>query len=151
MSEKHPFYLASFFPVAVFFFFFLTTSQVFDEVLQLHLPLGLHVGTVHVSVEQNDGERQDKDGVGVAELPHHGGVADAVALAAKTEEEEKKQNKRRTWFNITGLRTIVRRLQAKRKRRACFLLENRSGARSASLYKTPLCPAGVLLHHKVTV
>lgn len=57
------------------------TSQVFDEVLQLHLPLGFDVGAVHVSVEEDDGERQDEDGVRIPELPHHRGVADAVALA----------------------------------------------------------------------
>lgn len=57
------------------------TSQVFDEVLQLHLPLGFDVGAVHVSVEEDDGERQDEDGVRIPELPHHCGVADAVALA----------------------------------------------------------------------
>lgn len=58
-----------------------TTSQVFDKVLQLHLSLGLNIGAVHVSVEEDDCERQDEDGVGVPELPHHRGVADAVALA----------------------------------------------------------------------
>lgn len=62
------------------------TSQVFDEVLQLHLPLGFDVGAVHVSVEEDDGECQDEDGVRIPELPHHCGVADAVALAGMGKE-----------------------------------------------------------------
>ena len=57
------------------------TTEVLDEVLQLHLALGLDVGAVHVGVEQDDGEGQDEDGVGVPELPHHPGVADTVPLA----------------------------------------------------------------------
>lgn len=66
-----------------------STSQVLDEVLQLHLPLGLDVGAVHVGVEEDDGERQDEDGVGVSELPHHRGVADAVALAVDVRQERR--------------------------------------------------------------
>lgn len=58
------------------------TSEVLDEILKLHLPLRLDVGAVHVRVEENDSEGQDKDGVGVAELTNHTGVADAVPLAA---------------------------------------------------------------------
>ena len=57
------------------------TSQVSDEVLQHHLAVGLDVGAVHVGVEEDDGEGQDEDGVRVVELPHHLGVAHAVALA----------------------------------------------------------------------
>lgn len=60
------------------------TPEVLDEVLQLHLALGFDVGAVHVGVEQDDGEGQDEDGVGVAELPHHARVADAVTLAGNT-------------------------------------------------------------------
>lgn len=68
------------------------TSQVFDKVLQLHLPLGLDVGAVHVSVEEDDCERQDEDGVRVSELPHHRGVADAVALARDMKQENNVTN-----------------------------------------------------------
>lgn len=59
----------------------LLTSEVLHKVLQFHLALGLHVGAVHVRVEEDDGESQDEDGVGVSELPHHAWVADAVPLA----------------------------------------------------------------------
>lgn len=59
------------------------TSEVLDEVLQLHLPLRLDVGRVHVSVEEDDGERQDEDGVGVTELSYHPGVTDTVPLAGE--------------------------------------------------------------------
>ena len=60
-----------------------STSKVFNKVFKLHLPLRLDVGAVHVRVEEDDGEGQDEDGVGVPELAHHTGVADAVALAVK--------------------------------------------------------------------
>ena len=63
------------------------TSEVLDEVVDLHLPLGLDVGAVHVRVEEDDGEGQDEDGVRVPELPHHARVADAVALAAEHTRE----------------------------------------------------------------
>ncbi len=33
-----------------------TTSQVFDEVVQLHLPLRFDIGAVHVCVEEDDGK-----------------------------------------------------------------------------------------------
>lgn len=59
----------------------LRTSQVPDKVLQHHLPVRLNVGAVHVGVEEDDGEGQDEDGVGVVELLHHLRVAHAVALA----------------------------------------------------------------------
>ena len=58
------------------------TSQVLDEVLELHLALGLDAGAVHVGVEEDDGEGQDEDGVRVAELAQQGRVTHAVALAA---------------------------------------------------------------------
>lgn len=57
------------------------TSEVLDEVLQLHLSLWLDVGAVHVCVEEDDGEGQDEDGVRVPELSHYRGVTDTVALA----------------------------------------------------------------------
>lgn len=60
-----------------------STSKVLNKVLQLHLPLRLDIGAVHVSVEEDDGKGQNEDGVGVPELSHHTRVADAVALAAK--------------------------------------------------------------------
>lgn len=60
-----------------------STSKVFDEVFQLHLPLRLDIGAVHVCVEEDDGKGQDEDGVRVPELSHHTRVADAVALTAK--------------------------------------------------------------------
>lgn len=60
-----------------------STSEVLNKVLQLHLPLRLDVGTVHVRVEEDDGKRQDEDGVGVPELSHHARVADAVTLTKK--------------------------------------------------------------------
>ena len=59
----------------------LLTSKVSDEVLQHHLPVRLNIGAVHVSVEEDDSEGQDEDGVRVVELLHHLGVAHAVALA----------------------------------------------------------------------
>lgn len=63
----------------------LLTSQISDEVLQHHLPVRLNIGAVHVSVEEDDGEGQDEDGVGVVELLYHLGVAHAVALAVGTQ------------------------------------------------------------------
>lgn len=60
-----------------------STSKVLNKVLQLHLPLRLDVGAVHVSVEEDDCKGKDEDGVGVPELSHHTGVADAVTLAGK--------------------------------------------------------------------
>lgn len=59
------------------------TSEVFHKVLQFHLALRLHVGTVHVGIEEDDGEGQDKDGVWVSELAHHYWVADTVPLAER--------------------------------------------------------------------
>lgn len=58
------------------------TSQILDEILQFHLPLCFHVGAVHVRVEEDDGEGQDEDGVGVLELSHQRGIAHAVSLTA---------------------------------------------------------------------
>lgn len=78
------------------------TSQVPDKVFQHHLPVGLDVGAVHVGVEQDNGEGQDEDGVRVPELPHHPGVADAVALAAGRDcfsqgRGAASQDSRRSW------------------------------------------------------
>lgn len=61
------------------------TSEVLDEVLQLHFALGLDVGAVHVRVEQDDGKGQDEDGVWVPELAHEGWVTHTVPLAAGQE------------------------------------------------------------------
>lgn len=60
-----------------------STSEVFNKVFQLHLPLRLDIGTVHVCVKEDDGEGQDEDSVGVPELSHHTRIADAVSLAVK--------------------------------------------------------------------
>lgn len=68
------------------------TSEIAYEVLQQHLAVGLDVGTVHVGVEQNDGEGQDEDGVWVMKLLHHVWVAHAVALTARVTELEKSVN-----------------------------------------------------------
>lgn len=67
------------------------TSQVPDEVLEQHLAVGLDVGTVHVGVQQDDGERQDEDGVRVVELLHDVGVAHAVALTGSTKTKRDMQ------------------------------------------------------------
>lgn len=64
------------------------TSQILDEVLQLHLPLRFDVGAVHVCVEQDDGKGQDENGVYVLDLPNHPRVADAVPLAGGREREQ---------------------------------------------------------------
>lgn len=56
------------------------TSQVLDEVLHFHLPLGLHIWAVHVCVEKDDGKRQDEDGVRVLKLSDQHWVAHAVSL-----------------------------------------------------------------------
>lgn len=57
-----------------------STSKVFNKVFQLHLPLRLDIGAVHVCVQQDDCKGQDEDCVRVPELSHHTRVADAVAL-----------------------------------------------------------------------
>lgn len=59
------------------------TSQILDEILEFHLPLSLHVGTVHICVEEDDGEGQDEDGVRVLELPNQGRITYAVSLTAQ--------------------------------------------------------------------
>lgn len=62
------------------------TPQVAYEVVQSHLTLGLDVGRVHVSVEENHGEGQDEDGVWVVKLLHHVRITHAVSLAAEGEK-----------------------------------------------------------------
>lgn len=57
------------------------TSQILDEVLQLHLPLRFDVWAVHICVEEDDGKRQDEDGVWVLELPDQNRVANTIPLA----------------------------------------------------------------------
>lgn len=59
------------------------TSKVLNKVFQLHLPLRLDVGAVHVCIEEDDGKGQDEDCVGVPELSNHTRVADTVALTGK--------------------------------------------------------------------
>ena len=36
------------------------TSQVLDEVIQFHLAFSLDAGTVHVSIEEDDGKSKDE-------------------------------------------------------------------------------------------
>lgn len=70
------------------------TPQVLDEVLELHLPLRLHVGAVHVRVEEDDGESQDEDGVRVLELPDQHRVTDTVPLTGERGRESKRTRER---------------------------------------------------------
>lgn len=63
------------------------TSQILNEVLQLHLPLRLHIGAVHVRVKEDDGKCQDKNGVWVLELSDQHWVTNTVALT--TERQRK--------------------------------------------------------------
>lgn len=65
------------------------TSKVANEVFQKHLAFWFNVGTVHVSVEQDDGKGQDKDGVWIMELLHYIRVTHAVPLT--TTEKQTKQ------------------------------------------------------------
>lgn len=58
------------------------TSQILDEILQFHLPLSFDVGTVHICVEEDDGECQDEDGVRVLELPNQRRITHTVSLTA---------------------------------------------------------------------
>ena len=56
------------------------TPEVLDEVLQLHLPLGLDGGVVQVGVEHDDGEGQQEHRVGRLEVLHLVRVALTVAV-----------------------------------------------------------------------
>lgn len=55
------------------------TSEVLDEVCQLHLPLGLDALVVEVCVEHDDGEGEQEDAVQAAQTLHLVGVTQAVA------------------------------------------------------------------------
>lgn len=61
-----------------------TTSQVLDEIIQLHLAFCFDVGAVHVCVEEDDGEGQDEDGVWVLKLPHQCWITYAVPLTTRS-------------------------------------------------------------------
>lgn len=63
------------------------TSQVANEVVESHLTLRFNVGGVHVGVEENHGEGQDEDGVGVVKLLHHIWITHAVSLAEKENQD----------------------------------------------------------------
>ena len=56
--------------VGVDVFSVIDAAQVADEVFGLHLALGLDALVVQVSVEHDNGEGQQEDGVGTAELLH---------------------------------------------------------------------------------
>ena len=60
-----------------------STSEIFDKVLQLHLPLWFDVGAVHVCVEEDDGEGQDEDSVWVLELSDQDRVTHTVPLTGR--------------------------------------------------------------------
>ena len=70
------------------------TPQVLDKVLQLHLPLRLDVGAVHVRVEEDDGEGQDEDGVWILELPDQHRVTNTVPLTGERERERERERRR---------------------------------------------------------
>lgn len=61
------------------------TSQVANEVVESHFTLRFNVGRVHVRVEQDHGEGQDENGVGVVKLLHHIWITHAVPLAVEGE------------------------------------------------------------------
>lgn len=63
------------------------TSQVANEVIESHFTLRFNVGRVHVSVEEDHGEGQDEDGVGVVKLLHHIWITHAVSLAVKENQD----------------------------------------------------------------
>lgn len=61
------------------------TSQIAYEVVKSHFTLGFDVGRVHISVEENHGEGQDKNGVWVVKLLHHVRITHTVSLAVEGE------------------------------------------------------------------
>lgn len=63
--------------------FNILTSQIANEVVESHFALGLDVGGVHVSVEENHGEGQDENGVWVVKLLHHVWITHTVSLAVE--------------------------------------------------------------------
>lgn len=63
----------------------LVTSQVLNEVIQLHLAFSLDTGAVHIGIEEDDGKSKDEDSVWVPELSYEGRVTDTVPLAVKQE------------------------------------------------------------------
>lgn len=63
------------------------TSQVANEVVKSHFTLRFDVGRVHVRVEEDHGEGQDENGVGVVKLLHHIWIAHAVPLAVKENQD----------------------------------------------------------------
>lgn len=63
------------------------TSQVANEVVESHFTLRFNVGRVHVGVEEDHGEGQDEDGVGVVKLLHHIWITHAVSLAEKENQD----------------------------------------------------------------
>lgn len=65
----------------------LLTPKVLDEVLKLHLPLGLDIWAVHVRIEEDDGEGQDENGVGILELADQHRVTNTVPLTAQREKQ----------------------------------------------------------------
>ena len=46
------------------------TSEVADEVVELHLAVGFDVLVVEISVEHDDGKRKEENGVSTTELTH---------------------------------------------------------------------------------
>lgn len=63
------------------------TSQVLNEVIQLHLPVWFDTWAIHICVEEDDGKSQDEDSVRVLELSHQCRVTHTIPL---TEREERK-------------------------------------------------------------
>lgn len=77
------------------------TSQIAYEVVKSHFSLGFDVGRVHVGVEENHGEGQDENGVGVVKLLHHVRITHTVSLAVEGR-------------NVDGI--IIRDLKKKKKK-----------------------------------
>ncbi|MED6239005.1 hypothetical protein ATANTOWER_000541, partial [Ataeniobius toweri] len=89
---------------------------------------GLHVGAVHVSVEEDDGKSEDEDGVRVPELSHYTRVADAVALARMVEPVSCINSPDQLWLNGPlqlhqehGFPELVRDIRLSPTSYRCFL------------------------------